>query len=306
MNKLFSWFKNYIIPHKKNSYNPSFFSGESFSAILVVILIIELVYIVQVFVVYKKPDFLAAVLPSVLTNLTNEDRLRNNALPLSINPLLTEAARMKALDMAQKGYFSHIDPSGNPPWFWLDQAGYKYSYAGENLAINFIDSKDVQTAWLNSPTHKENILKQEFKEIGIGVAEGKYQGRDVTFVVEFFGTQAQAKKEPIGKVLGEQIVMTPEVKTYGVQLIKSSIEEISASPVSTNRNIMYMLVGIFSVVFILAVFIKIKIQHTRVLAGGLALIVITLFLISFNKSFSRIVEIPTDTSSASVFQSISN
>lgn len=318
MDKLLQWFKDYLIPHQKNGYKPSFFGKESIVVILTILLLIELAYLGQLFIVVKKTDFLAAVLPSVLSILANEDRIVNNAIPLTVNPLLAQAAIKKAEDMVKKGYFSHTSPEGVLPWYWLDKVGYNYSYAGENLAVNFTDSKDVQNAWLNSSAHKANIIKKEFKEIGIGTAEGKYQGKDATFVVEFFGTPARsntvavAKKSntqtPISvsdsnqlpaKVLGEETAIVVKTDTSKIQPIKSSLEIISTSPVSTTRNILYVLVGIFSIVLALAVLIKIKVQHAGVIASGLALIAISLILISFNKSFSGVVELPTDTNEAS-------
>ena len=62
---------------------------------------------------------------------------------------------MKAQDMATLGYFAHVSPDGKTPWYWIEKVGYDYQYAGENLAINFSDSKDVTNAWMASPLHKE-------------------------------------------------------------------------------------------------------------------------------------------------------
>ena len=79
------------------------------------------------------------------------------------------------------------------PWFWFAEANYQFSYAGENLAVFFGDSEDVVDAWLNSPSHRANLLNQQFTEIGIAVAEGTYQGQETTFIVQLFGTPAVAQ-----------------------------------------------------------------------------------------------------------------
>jgi hypothetical protein len=118
---------------------------------------------------------------------TNVDRAGQSLAELTVNPLLEEAARQKAHDMAEKGYFSHVGPEGEQPWVWLKGVGYYYLSAGENLAINFTDSKDVTDAWMNSPAHRANMLSGNFTEIGIGTAEGVYKGKETTFVVQFFG-----------------------------------------------------------------------------------------------------------------------
>lgn len=185
---MFSWLKKYFFPHSENNYKPHLLRYESTIIVLLLIIVIELGFLVQVFVVLDKTSFLASVLPGVLTSLTNEERLENNASPLIENDLLKKAAELKAQDMANSGYFAHTSPDGKTPWYWLDQVGYRYSMAGENLAVNFFESRDVAEAWMDSPTHRANIVKKNYTEIGIGVASGKYQGRNTVFVAQFFGT----------------------------------------------------------------------------------------------------------------------
>jgi hypothetical protein len=89
--------------------------------------------------------------------------------------------------MAAKGYFSHVSPDGSTPWDWMAKVGYTYSYAGENLAVNFVDSDDVVSAWMASPEHRANILDANYTEMGYGIAQGEYQGKAATFVVQMFG-----------------------------------------------------------------------------------------------------------------------
>jgi uncharacterized protein YkwD len=133
-------------------------------------------------------DSLSAIYASVLVNLTNKDRLANKVGELKVNPLLEKAAQMKADDMATKGYFAHNTPDGKTPWYWVEQAGYQYKYAGENLAVNFENSEDVETAWMNSRGHFLNIINPKYEEIGIATSTGTYKGRTAIFVVQMFGT----------------------------------------------------------------------------------------------------------------------
>ncbi len=130
----------------------------------------------------------AAVIAAVLVDLTNGDRTQNSLRTLTMNPVLVAAAQAKADDMAAKSYFAHVSPEGIDPWHWFKQAGYAFVYAGENLAVDFSDSSDVNSAWMNSPSHRQNILNPQFTEIGIATAEGMFQGRPTTFVVQAFGT----------------------------------------------------------------------------------------------------------------------
>lgn len=135
----------------------------------------------------------AALLPGVLAALTNSDRNVRGVAPLLENPLLDKAAQLKAEDMAAKSYYAHVSPEGYLPFHWLDAVGYKYLNVGENLDLQYAGSETdtetgVNTAFVNSPEHLSNILLPQFTEIGIGVASGMYNGRQATFIVEFFAT----------------------------------------------------------------------------------------------------------------------
>jgi uncharacterized protein YkwD len=135
----------------------------------------------------------ATVLSSALVLQTNNFRESNNERDLIVSDLLTKAAQMKADDMAVKGYFSHVGPNGEEPWFWFKKAGYVFSYAGENLAVDYTESSDVTTGWINSAKHKANILNNNFTEVGIGLADGIFEGRKTTFVVQFFAKPYKAE-----------------------------------------------------------------------------------------------------------------
>lgn len=190
MKKLVRWLKHYLIPHRRNRYKPGIFSRQSVGTLILCLLLIEAIYLIQVNVVLKNDGFLASVLPAAITSLTNADRSIEGLNALTEDPLLARAAQAKADDMASKGYFSHVSPDGKTPWYWLQSVNYVYTYAGENLAVDFTDSRDVETAWMNSPMHRANILKAQYTRIGIGIAQGVYQGKETTFVVQFFATQS--------------------------------------------------------------------------------------------------------------------
>lgn len=162
--------------------------------ILVIVLLAESLLVVpEIWGPGKR--FVAAVLPALVIDYTNIDRSSNQKVSLKINPLLTKAAELKALDMANRSYFSHQGPKGEAPWSWLDKVGYKYVYAGENLALNFYESSELNQAWMNSLKHRENILDKNFTDIGVGVAQGKFEGRDSVFIVQFFGSTQESLLE---------------------------------------------------------------------------------------------------------------
>ncbi len=188
MKRLRSHLRDHLLPHEGNGFKPLLFTAAGVGSVILVLLLVQAAYFVQTRIVFKDTDFLASVLPGVLATLTNKDRAENGIPALVEDAHLSEAAQMKADDMAARGYFSHVDPDGNQPWYWFDKAGYDYTYAGENLAVNFTDSEDVEEAWMKSPAHHANIMKAQYTRIGIGVAQGTYQGKETTFVVQFFAT----------------------------------------------------------------------------------------------------------------------
>jgi hypothetical protein len=181
--------KTYFIPHKSNNYKPHLWRGVSLVFIFAIVTGLFAVAVISPTLV-SRTGLTALVLPKVLVDYANADRQTENFRTLAINSTLEKAAQMKANDMASKGYFAHKSPDGKTPWYWFQQAGYEFSYAGENLAVNFSDSVDVNGAWMNSPGHRQNIMNGNFTEIGIATAEGVYQGRQTTFVVQLFGRPA--------------------------------------------------------------------------------------------------------------------
>ncbi len=178
--------KKYLIPNAENDYKPHLFRKGGIALVLALTVAVFAIGIFQN-AIFFNTDFLGAVLPGVLVDFANQDRMQNQLSSLTVNPTLQEIAQNKANDMAANGYFSHDSPSGKIWWSWFSDAGYQYAYAGENLAVNFSDSDAVNQAWMNSPEHRANLLNGKFTEIGIATAQGIYQGQQTIFVVEEFG-----------------------------------------------------------------------------------------------------------------------
>lgn len=177
----------HLIPSQHNSYKPHFLRLKITAAILGVVIATEGMYLAHTYLVLPHSNFFAAIFASALVEETNQHRIDQHLSDLTPNPVLEKAAQLKANDMAQKGYFAHNAPDGKTPWYWFEQVGYDYAAAGENLAVNFTDSKDVTLAWMASPSHRANILNGNYSEIGIATAHGVYKGKDAIFVVEEFG-----------------------------------------------------------------------------------------------------------------------
>ena len=115
--------------------------------------------------------------------LINKIRHENGLKRLKVNPLLSQAARMKANDMIKRGYWSHKTPEGKSPWVFIEKAGYQYQVAGENLAKGFRSDQELVKAWVRSPLHRKNLLDKDFQEVGIGIDYGKLNGVYTSVVV---------------------------------------------------------------------------------------------------------------------------
>jgi uncharacterized protein YkwD len=119
----------------------------------------------------------------------NAERKKAGLPPLKVNNALTAAAQRKAQAMLAANCWSHYCPNGKEPWDFFRDAGYLYKVAGENLAEGFFDAEAVMIAWMNSPTHKENVLRGEYEEVGFGIIQGNFQGKNNNvIIVVHFGT----------------------------------------------------------------------------------------------------------------------
>lgn len=127
---------------------------------------------------------------SGLIFLTNQARLKNNLPTLSVNYLLNEAANNKADAILKEQFFSHNLPKGGKFSNWVKAADYQYAIVGENLATGFGSNEEVINAWMNSPEHRKNILKAEYKEIGVAVIKGKLENKNTYVIVQYLGATA--------------------------------------------------------------------------------------------------------------------
>lgn len=225
--------KKYFVPHPENDHKPHILRERAVLGIAGIVVVLFLASIAGNYAVKKIPS-LAAIQSAFLVDLANEDRADLGLKQLAINDKLVVAAGLKASDMATKSYFAHVSPEGKTPWYWIQQAGYSYIYAGENLAVNFDDSEDVERAWMNSPTHKANIINTKYTEIGIATSEGVYKGKKTTFVVQMFGTQRPKSVvlQGIEDSLTTKVAEASEAKPVEVAPIKStaSVGQVAETP----------------------------------------------------------------------------
>ena len=184
-----------LVPHKGNHYRPHLVRLHGITAVLVAALFIQLGY---GFFTAGRLEVLGRVSnisASELLTDTNAERAADGLENLKVNEELSQAAFLKARDMFANNYWAHTSPSGVTPWKWLGDAGYNYDVAGENLAKNYPTAKATVAAWMNSETHRANIMNDKYQDIGFAVVDGMLDGRDTTLVVAYYGTPASAAVE---------------------------------------------------------------------------------------------------------------
>ncbi len=150
-----------------------------------------------------------------LLESANKERIAKNKQPLSLNARLTHAAQKKAEDMATRNYWAHNTPDGQEPWVFIHNAGYTYSQAAENLAYGFATSEAATIGWMNSPSHRANLLNGDLSEVGFGImnVESYQNNGPQTIVVAMYGTPSGA-----GAVLmpNTPVAQSPAVQTAAV------------------------------------------------------------------------------------------
>jgi uncharacterized protein YkwD len=181
--------KHYFIPHEHNNFRSKLLHH---SSLLILILFLFVTSVSINFVQQQKPEVLGiaySINQQELLDHTNNARREQGLEPLTLNESLVSAANGKAQHMFSNNYWAHFAPDGTSPWSFIKGSGYQYMFAGENLAKGFTDSKSVVDAWLNSPSHRDNLLSDKYKEIGFAVSEGSIEGVETVLVVQMFGAQ---------------------------------------------------------------------------------------------------------------------
>jgi len=183
--------RNIFIPNKGNDFQPYGLRFKVLAFYLIILIVLQLgVSLIGEPRSTQKALAATEISSSDITTLTNSSRAAYGLPALSENGLLDNAAYNKCVDMFANQYWDHTSPSGLTPWYFISQAGYNYIYAGENLAKGFTSSNAIVNAWMNSPSHRENILSTNFNDTGTAIMTGNFQGIQTTLCVQMFGSQA--------------------------------------------------------------------------------------------------------------------
>jgi hypothetical protein len=192
-----------FLPHHTNNHRPKILHID----VLSLYIIFFLVFNISIrFIHNHAPDILGYATDIYIDQLlaaTNSQRTSEGLAPLTINPQLSQAAAAKAQNMISENYWAHNSPGGRTPWYFINASGYSYTIAGENLAKNFMNSQSVVDAWMASPSHRDNIMKTGYRDVGFAVVNGVINGEETTLVVQMFGasnsTLAQKPAVPVAE-----------------------------------------------------------------------------------------------------------
>lgn len=233
MEKLKNLFYHLFIPNEKNNYKAKSLHTD--------FLFIYLFFALILTFTFKKVNFTNVlgfatdITVEKLYELTNKERQKYGLSSLNYNEKLSKAAYEKAQDMFSKNYWAHFSPDGKTPWEFIIKNGYQYEYAGENLAKNFLFSNGVVSAWMNSPSHRENILKKEYTDVGFAVVNGILNGEETTLVVQMFASPLSSFN--ISKNINNQEIKTTNQKNENNNnLVLENKNQKSAVLAQTNNK----------------------------------------------------------------------
>ena len=125
---------------------------------------------------YLSKDFIetkqySTELVDEVISLVNEERRKVGAPELVKDHYLSQIAVIKASDFIQRDYFNHYSPYYGQPWDLAGLFGYRFTSLGENIAKNFFTPESVVKAWMKSPSHRENMLRFTYSNIGVGAVQ---------------------------------------------------------------------------------------------------------------------------------------
>jgi len=261
---------HYFFPRHSNNHKAKILHNSTLFLVILSLITYQVVLQVLPLSGLKILGYAANIPPSSIVDLTNQKRAEVGLASLGFDPVLSAAAKAKGEDMLAQDYWAHVAPDGTEPWAFFTDFGYKYRFAGENLARDFSDPESVVEAWMASPSHRSNLLSPKYQEIGIAVLEGDIAGVDTTLVVQFFGTSAvdttpqlpiaRAETNILPPPLPTTVVPQPEVAEAQSELgeiittapvaARINTKNILISPFDTTKGASLMTIGLLLVILV--------------------------------------------------------
>lgn len=246
------WLVNLFVPNRANNYKANLLHNSSLALALFFIMGL------QAFFFFTNParqvlGTTTDLTPEHIIELTNQERTAQNLPPLQPNSQLELAAKAKLADMFEFNYWNHYSPSKRAPWKFILDSQYSYQFAGENLGRDFNESAKLVSAWMASPGHRANILKPEYKDIGVAVGQGMIDNKPTVLIVQFFASPA-----PAGSIVavGQEPANPEEVFQLAGSLSAQNQGQVVTSFWTTQ------MIALFSIIF-LAIILTVDILILR-------------------------------------------
>lgn len=281
-------FIKHFLPNTHDQNVPLILHLRHLGALNALVIIAKVLAVLVLFVVYPSQGYFSTVTSATIVELTNQRREAAGLRRLVVNEQLNQVAQKKLNDMLQRQFFSHTNPDGEKVWGLLTSEGYDYTFAGENLAMNFYSAEEVVSAWMDSEKHRQNLLSQQFQDIGVAVGIGTLNDNSVSLVVQIFGTEVAGSelsfRSSVSSILG--------IETSGIE-IRGDSDAVTLGPrkgswlrmVVENYKTSFLFVGLFLSVSVLAFAFYESKHHHRRLALGLATLGIVFMAILVNGHF---------------------
>ncbi|MDE2589434.1 MAG: hypothetical protein KGL95_07190 [Patescibacteria group bacterium] len=137
----------------------------------------------------------------------------------------------------------------------MQNAGYDYTYAGENLARGFTSAQDAINAWMASPTHRANVLSRNYQDVGFAVEDGNLTGeKDTTLIVEEFGGKGSSPLPQQAEAAPPPQLPQKAVAAAGTNT-QVQYQAVTTNPIINRfafaKDITQFLIVLFIVIFIL-------------------------------------------------------
>jgi hypothetical protein len=251
---------HYLSPHSSNNQKAKLLHTSTLFLLSIFLIVYQLILQVFPLTGVKILGYAANIPPDEIIRLTNIKRQEAGMSELQYSAVLSQAAKAKGEHMLTYDYWAHIAPDGTEPWKFFTDSGYGYRYAGENLARDFSEPNSAISAWMASPSHKDNMLSGKYKEIGVAVVEGDLNGVDTTIIVQLFGTQLVDTTPQVPVVAAEvptagtsatlpTVTVTPIPTSAPVAIISPTIiitqGEITSQPVEEKASAIQFLISPF-------------------------------------------------------------
>lgn len=184
--------KYYLIASEKNDYEPWIMKPIALAIFMIII------WTLRIFGPAAITFAEGSIDAQDLMNRVNLERTNRFIPALVTDSRLTSTAVAKSNDMIARSYFAHVNPDGNYIWPTIESSGYTpYLTLGENLAMDFATASAVVQAWMDSQTHRDNIVNTKFEDQGMGSVFGLFEpGHNSILITNTFGALLKSVTQP--------------------------------------------------------------------------------------------------------------